>query len=126
MAGLEQRRWRTKGWQVGSSWQWEKREKTTSLEGINQKGKHIFIEAPSAHGPDGSVREVATYEEGWADAGRAGLVGSDPGENSNGNFISNFKWIWNLEGLWEFFQGNLEGIWAWGFFLNSSRVLKDF
>jgi hypothetical protein len=61
------------------------------LEGVNQKGKHIFTEAPSAHGPDGSVREVATYEEGWADAGRAGLVGPDPGENSNGNFISNFK-----------------------------------
>jgi hypothetical protein len=57
----------------------------TSLEGANQKGKHISAGAPSAHGPDGPVREAAAYEEGWADSGGAGPVGPDPREDSNQN-----------------------------------------
>jgi hypothetical protein len=32
----------------------------------------------------------------------------------------------NLPRLWKFAQGDLGGIWTQGFFLNSSRLLKDF
>jgi hypothetical protein len=32
----------------------------------------------------------------------------------------------NLPRLWKFAQGNLGGILTWGFFLNFSRLLKDF
>jgi hypothetical protein len=32
----------------------------------------------------------------------------------------------NLPRLWKFAQGDLGGILTWGFFLNSSRLLKDF
>jgi hypothetical protein len=33
--------------------------------------------------------------------------------------------FWNLARLWEVLKGDLEGIWIWGFWLNSSRLLKD-
>jgi hypothetical protein len=33
--------------------------------------------------------------------------------------------IWIFDKLWKFVQGNLEGILTWGFFLKSSRLLKD-
>jgi hypothetical protein len=32
----------------------------------------------------------------------------------------------NLPRLWKFIEGYLGGILRWGFFLNSSRLLKDF
>jgi hypothetical protein len=32
----------------------------------------------------------------------------------------------NLPRLWKFVEGDLGGILIWGFFLNSSRLLKDF
>jgi hypothetical protein len=32
----------------------------------------------------------------------------------------------NLPRLWKFVEGHLGGILTWGFFLNSSRLLKDF
>jgi hypothetical protein len=32
----------------------------------------------------------------------------------------------NIPGLWKFVQGDLGGILIWGFFLNSSRLLKTF
>jgi hypothetical protein len=32
----------------------------------------------------------------------------------------------NLPRLWNFVEGDLGGILTWGFFLNSSRLLKDF
>jgi hypothetical protein len=32
----------------------------------------------------------------------------------------------NLPMLWKFAQGKLGGILTWGFFLNSSKLLKDF
>jgi hypothetical protein len=35
-------------------------------------------------------------------------------------------WVLNILGLWKFIQGDLGGILIWGFFLNSSRLLKDF
>jgi hypothetical protein len=34
--------------------------------------------------------------------------------------------FFNLPRLWKFPQGDLGGILTWGFFLNSSRLLKDF
>jgi hypothetical protein len=34
--------------------------------------------------------------------------------------------VLNIPGLWKFVQGDLGGILIWGFFLNSSRLLKDF
>jgi hypothetical protein len=34
--------------------------------------------------------------------------------------------IWNLLSLWKFAQGKLGGILTWGFFLNSSKLLKYF
>jgi hypothetical protein len=38
----------------------------------------------------------------------------------------NFKDFWNLIELGENLQGDLEGIWTWGFFINSSMLLKAF
>jgi hypothetical protein len=32
----------------------------------------------------------------------------------------------NLPRLWKFVEGDLGGILTWGFFLNYSRLLKDF
>jgi hypothetical protein len=32
----------------------------------------------------------------------------------------------NFPRLWKFAQGDLGGIWTQGFFLNSSRLIKDF
>jgi hypothetical protein len=32
----------------------------------------------------------------------------------------------NLPRLWKIVEGDLGGILTWGFFLNSSRLLKDF
>jgi hypothetical protein len=52
---------------------------------------------------------------------KAGWAESD-GENSFPNKI----WFLNIPRLWKFAQGDLEGILTWGFFLNSSRLLKDF
>jgi hypothetical protein len=40
--------------------------------------------------------------------------------------FENTNWILNILGLWKFIQGDLEGILIWGFFLNLSRLLKDF
>jgi hypothetical protein len=34
--------------------------------------------------------------------------------------------FWNLSRLWKFVQGDLKGILKWGFFLNYSRLSKDF
>jgi hypothetical protein len=36
------------------------------------------------------------------------------------------NWIFELPRLWKFVEGDLGGILTWGFFLNSSRLLKDF
>jgi hypothetical protein len=34
--------------------------------------------------------------------------------------------IWIFGKIWKFAQGDSEGILTWGFFLKSSRLLKDF
>jgi hypothetical protein len=45
---------------------------------------------------------------------------------SNSNDFQFPNGFWNLVGLWEFAQGDLWGIFMRGYFLNSSRILKDF
>jgi hypothetical protein len=47
------------------------------------------------------------------------------GLNSEEEFFSNKNWILNLPRLAKFVEGDLGGILTWGFFLSSSRFLKD-
>jgi hypothetical protein len=58
----------------------------------------------------------------WAAAGPKTGARSN---SSNKTFL-NFIWNLNFWQLWKFVQGDLEGISTWEFFLNSSRLLKDF
>jgi hypothetical protein len=68
------------------------------LEDTNKKGKHISVEAPSAHG---LVRKAAAYGEGWAGMGRAGPVRPDPREDSSEKLICKFQL--NLE-FWQLLE----------------------
>jgi hypothetical protein len=64
---------------------------------------------------------------GWAErpGGRAGRW-ADWAE-SEGKILFRLKiGFLNLSRLWKFVEGDLGGILTWGFFLNSSRLLKDF
>jgi hypothetical protein len=46
---------------------------------------------------------------------------------SHGRILSNLNRIFrNWPRLWKFAEGGFGGILMWGFFLNSSRILKDF
>jgi hypothetical protein len=56
----------------------------------------------------------------------AWTAGPDPKRRFKQNLILNFKGFRNLARLGEILQGDLAGIWTWKFFLNSSRLLKDF
>jgi hypothetical protein len=49
-------------------------------------------------------------------------------ETGNGwiKFFQILFGIWIFDKLWKFAQGDSEGILIWGFFLKSSRLLKDF
>jgi hypothetical protein len=61
-------------------------------------------------------------EERWATAGPE--IG-----NCQIQEIKSFRilfGIWIFGKLWKFAQGDFEGILTWGFFLKSSRLLKDF
>jgi hypothetical protein len=58
----------------------------------------------------------------WAAAGPKGQIGRKRRKNSFPNKI----WFLNIPRLWKFAQGDLGGILTWGFFLNSSRLLKYF
>jgi hypothetical protein len=51
-----------------------------------------------------------------------GQLGRKPGEIPFRNKIG----FLNFQKLWKFVQGDLGGILMWGFFLNSSRIFKDF
>jgi hypothetical protein len=96
--------------------------------GGNRAGRHRRVvgqagpaERPRPHGE----RESGQLGEGkgmWATAGPK--IGAGP--NSSNKFISIFIWNSNFWQLWKFVQGDLEGILTWEFFLNSSRLLKDF
>jgi hypothetical protein len=46
--------------------------------------------------------------------------------DSRNKILSNFIWNLDFGKLWKFAQGGSEGILTWGFFLKSSRLLKDF
>jgi hypothetical protein len=48
------------------------------------------------------------------------------GRKMKKKFFQNKIGFLNLPRLCKFVQGNLGGIWILGFFLNSSRILKDF
>jgi hypothetical protein len=52
----------------------------------------------------------------------AGLIGLEAEKNP---FKIKFVFL-NLPSLWKFVQGDFRGILTLGFFLNSSRILKDF
>jgi hypothetical protein len=62
-------------------------------------------------------KRTGASEAGWA----KGWVGRKVGRAEREE-----KEILNLPRLWKFAQGDLEGILAWGFFLNSFKLLKYF
>jgi hypothetical protein len=80
---------------VDPTCQCKKREKATSLEGTNQKGKCIRCGRHLHTGQTGRLGEAAAWEEGWAGVGKAEPVGPDPMEDSNEKLI--FKFQMNLE-----------------------------
>jgi hypothetical protein len=91
------------------------------------KKKTYFAEyAKGAHGPSGPMKGMVAYGKGmptwWSWVGWAG-----PQEGIQRKI---YFWISKtfeiLARLWEFLQGDLEGILTQRFFLNSSRLLKDF
>jgi hypothetical protein len=59
-------------------------------------------------------------------AGGVGRPTGPSGLNSEEEFFSNKNWILNLPRLGKFVEGDLGGILTCRFFLNSSRLLKDF
>jgi hypothetical protein len=72
---------------------------------------------------------------GWAEHACAAAYGAERastgeagpgGLNSEEKFFSNKIGFLNLPRLWKFVEGDLGGILTCGFFLNSSRLLKDF
>jgi hypothetical protein len=72
------------------------------------------MERSGGLGKSGLVRKVWA---GWAKI---------QGEFYNRFVFFNFKGFLILASLWKFLQGDLGGILIWGFFLNSSRLFKDF
>jgi hypothetical protein len=89
----------------------------TGSEGVNRKGKHI------------SREDATDTRAGWAGqvlsaCGRRRGQWAGPKQEK---MISELKiGFLNLPRLWKFVEGDLGGILTWGFFLNSSRLLKDF
>jgi hypothetical protein len=81
--------------------------------GWNAQPKEENVLAEDAKGVHGPL--------GWL--GRLGQISR---KDSSGNWFLNFVRFWNLASFWEILQGDIEGIWTWGFFLNSFRLLKDF
>jgi hypothetical protein len=59
--------------------------------------------------------------------GRVGWLAAGPiGPNVKEKNFPNKIWFLNIARLWKIVEGDLGGILTWGFFLNSSRLLKDF
>jgi hypothetical protein len=69
----------------------------------------------------GKIGRLEKKERGPWLGRKAGRAESD-GENSFPNKI----WFLHIPRLWKFSQVDLGRILTWGFFLNSSRLLKDF
>jgi hypothetical protein len=92
----------------------------------NPKGKRIHENMPMAHGVEHAAEEVAAcgmHGPAWGRLGRSGQI---QGEDSIRNWFAISNGFWNWARLWEFLQGDLGGIFMWGFFLNFSRILNDF
>jgi hypothetical protein len=70
----------------------------------------------------GRVRKAAA----WEGVGRRSGLGLFHRKKSKGFWFSDLNWFQNLARLWEFLQGVLKGILTQPFFLDSSRILKDF
>jgi hypothetical protein len=62
---------------------------------------------------------------GW-EAGWAGWPLGRLGRKWRKNSFSNKIWFLIIARLWKIVEGDLGGILTWGFFLNSSRHIKDF
>jgi hypothetical protein len=79
-----------------------------------------------AGGPRRWVEQLGLPGEvGWSEG--VGPAEPDPRRRFKGkNRFLNFKDFLNLARLGKILQGDLGGILIWGFFLNSSRLLKDF
>jgi hypothetical protein len=75
---------------------------------------------PGLFRPVGTARPV-----GWR--GQRPNGPQDWPGRKQGKMISELKiGFLNLPRLWKFVEGDLGGILTWGFFLNSSKLLKDF
>jgi hypothetical protein len=78
---------------------------------------------PTRLGPSGPRGELAACGVEQAGAGVGlGLMGRNPKKIL---FWIKIKFL-NIPRLWKFAQRDLGGILTWGFFLNSSRLLKYF
>jgi hypothetical protein len=97
---------------------------------VNQKGKCISREDAN----DSRAGWVGRAISACGDGAAIGLAGPEakraagwPGWKSGKkrNFRIKIGFL-NLPRLWKFVEGDLGGILTWGFFLNSSRLLKDF
>jgi hypothetical protein len=66
-------------------------------------------------------------EAQWEGEGKsAGKKKKDWAETDRENSFSNKIWFLNIPRVWKFAQGDLGGMLTWGFFLNSSRLFKDY
>jgi hypothetical protein len=112
------------------------------MEGVNQRRKRILWSTPKAHvGQAGRRREQRSAEEAGQHGeggrgrsvgpggpkGRMGRLAAGPvGPKAEKNpFRIKIRFL-NLPRLWKFIEGDLFRILTQGFFLNSSRLLKDF
>jgi hypothetical protein len=91
----------------------------------SKRGKHNSVGVPKALGPRELSGEVAACKARQADMSWLGWLGQTQERFLMEKLILNFNWIQILARLWEILQGDLEGIWTWGFFLNYSMLLKD-
>jgi hypothetical protein len=87
------------------------------------KRKMYFERKPRVRRPDVPAERGGGRRARSASLGELGWI---PGEDSRKFWFLNFKDFRNLIELGEILQGDLEGIWTWRFFLNSSWLLKDF
>jgi hypothetical protein len=108
-----------------------KREKAVQRNCLTPTRKRISKDTARAFGPIGPTKEAAAggqwpIEGERASAADLGWSGRTLGRIPMEVWFLNFKDFQNLVKLGEILQGDLEGIWTWGIFLNSSSLLKDF
>jgi hypothetical protein len=103
------------------------REKAPRTEGVNQRRKRTSAITPTTRmgRPVGfGLREKRGQ---WGPTGPKAEWAARSAEAKMKKKIFELEiGFWNLSRLWKFAQGDLGGILAWGFFLNSSKLLKDF